>query len=426
MALDEVAFDEPQAPLLRPWPVLVAGLAAVAVAWLWSLASSGAGEPFRVLLILAGLVAVGAAVALHLPHTGGTRDGRLVSAGLLFLAAVGAGLARSALEGYDSAALVLQVALVAALAGAVLLALPPGAAALVLGGAALLHFGAIATAIVLVPAPGGGPPWLALQAYTRFYRPWLEMTHLNNGYHFYAPEPGPVTLLWFRVQYADGSARWVRIPDHARSRSGLNTRRWGGLATATSQTNPLLPNVAEQLVAQRLEGGQKHTPPIPPLPADQMALPLQYREPQLSVKMLIASYARYVAATTPHPSDPGQAVTGVKVYRADYHNPSADQLLVGLDPLDPSLYHAYYQGEFDPDGTMKPSCLQVRYNKTGEVLERKQDPFLYWLIPIVREPIGKPPPPGPTGMRPPLGPDNSRVVNYLRLHAGDAPEESVP
>ena len=422
----EVVFEEPATPLLSPWPILAAGLAAVAVGWVWSLVAGGAGEPLRFGLILAGLVAVGAAVALRLSHTGSTRDERVVSAGLLVLAAVAAALARAALEAYDSAALVLQIAVFVALAAAVLTALPPGPAAVVLGAAALLHFGAIATAIVLVPAPGGGPPWLALQAYTRFYRPWLEVTHLNNGYHFYSPEPGPVTLLWFQVKYADGTTRWVRIPDHARSRSGLNTRRWGGLSTSTGQTMPLTGPAAEQLINRRVEAGQKHKPPIPPAPLDQVALPLQYREPMLSVKMLTASYARYVAATTPHPTDPGQAVVGVKVYRADYNQARPEQVHAGIGFLDPTLYQVYYQGEFAPDGTMKDSCLKIRFNKKGEVLERTQDPFLYWLLPIVREPKGELPPLGPTGERPPLGPANSHVRNYFRIHAGEQGEESVP
>src|SRR2546429_575991 len=123
MAVDEVVYEEPAAPLLRPWPLLGAGLALI-----------GAGGPW----------------AFGLPRVGG-----------LF------------------------------------------------------------TAVVSVAPPNGPAPWLAMQVGTRFYRPWLDLTNLHNGYHFYAPEPGPVALLWFRVEYADGAARWRRLPDHERSLTGL-------------------------------------------------------------------------------------------------------------------------------------------------------------------------------------------------------------
>ena len=41
--------------------------------------------------------------------------------------------------------------------------------------------------------------------------------YLNNAYHFYAPEPGPASYLWFRMYYEDPEgklwAHWSKIPD---------------------------------------------------------------------------------------------------------------------------------------------------------------------------------------------------------------------
>jgi hypothetical protein len=59
--------------------------------------------------------------------------------------------------------------------------------------------------------------------------------------------------------------------------------------------------------------------------------------------------------------------------------------------------------------------------------EAIQDPFLYWRIPILREitippaRAGVPSPPVPVPWT-----DEGRVVNYVRLHAGDKDEGTIP
>jgi hypothetical protein len=77
----------------------------------------------------------------------------------------------------------------------------------------LLHFGGIATA-ALAAEPF---PWIIGQLWMRIYRPYLEFMYLNNAYHFYAPEPGPSSLMWFRLVYEDKQGRahgiWFKIPD---------------------------------------------------------------------------------------------------------------------------------------------------------------------------------------------------------------------
>src|SRR5207253_9502571 len=41
--------------------------------------------------------------------------------------------------------------------------------------------------------------------------------HLGNASHLSAPEPGPASYLWFRVEYEDDRKdlhwRWVKVPD---------------------------------------------------------------------------------------------------------------------------------------------------------------------------------------------------------------------
>jgi hypothetical protein len=46
-----------------------------------------------------------------------------------------------------------------------------------------------------------------------FFRPYLEATNLNHGYHFFAPEPGPSHLVRYELQLSDGSQVIGTFPD---------------------------------------------------------------------------------------------------------------------------------------------------------------------------------------------------------------------
>jgi hypothetical protein len=352
------------------------------------------------------LVAVGCAVALRWPRTGPAFEERLLTAALLALAGGAGLLARLALlRDGDSIAMLLGVLGGAGIAAAVLTVLPVLWRTLVVSLLLLFHLAGLATAVVVVPPPNGAAPYLAIQAWTWVYRPYLQFLHLNNGYHFYAPDPGPSALLWFRVQYADGSARWVRIPDHEKCRNHLETRRLGALCSQAGQTAPMTPQAEEDLVPRRMEAARTQR-----IPTARTAINTQYREPIVSAKLILSSFARYVARTTPHPTDPAVAVTGVKVYRAEFFNPPAEDVYERRDMLDPTLYQVFYQGDFEPDGRLKESSLKIVTEPDGRVRERLQDPLLYWQIPIVREMVG----------------EEEKVINYVRIHAGDGEEESVP
>jgi hypothetical protein len=53
------------------------------------------------------------------------------------------------------------------------------------------------------------------------YRPYLEAACLNNGYRFFAPEPGPSHLVRYELTLADGSRIEGVFPDLARHRPRL-------------------------------------------------------------------------------------------------------------------------------------------------------------------------------------------------------------
>ncbi len=68
------------------------------------------------------------------------------------------------------------------------------------------------TAIVVAPASVSPSSDLARSMW-EFFQPYLEALYLNNGYHFFAPEPSPSTLLGFVAERKDGSTYRGRIPN---------------------------------------------------------------------------------------------------------------------------------------------------------------------------------------------------------------------
>jgi hypothetical protein len=382
-------------------------------AWLWSLATP-VGVEWRFLLVFFGLLAVAAALSAGLRPISRLAEARLAQVGMVLLAALTAFLGGQALlPSWDSVAMLLSVASGFGLLCAILLVLPWRIRAVAISLLAVVHLFGIFNAILFVPPMDSSPPWMTQTAFMYLYRPWQQMTNLTNGYHFYAPEPGPVVLVYFRVEYADGTARWVRIPDHKKGLTGLATRRFGALASSLGQTMSVPPERMQDLLDRRRKAGEEHNPPLPMDPFLPPAL--QYREPGVQARMQIASYVRYVARTTPHPTDPDQAVTGVKVYRVDFHNPRADlfpQYKAPEQVFDPVLYWWFYLGEHTPDGELKPSSLRIEYNAEGWERGRVQDPFLYWMLPVFR--------------RVPPGESQEKVFHSARAHAGDKETESNP
>jgi hypothetical protein len=68
------------------------------------------------------------------------------------------------------------------------------------------------TAIVVAPA-SVTPSSNLIQSTWLLFQPYLEALYLNNGYHFFAPEPAESTLVAFEARRADGTVIRGRIPD---------------------------------------------------------------------------------------------------------------------------------------------------------------------------------------------------------------------
>ncbi len=405
---------------LRPWPVALAGVALAGVGLLLiSIASwTGCG----ILLQLAGVLIAGVAVSRRLQVAGLLLEERVESAGLTATASLAPLLALLGCDpAWDTIRLFFAVLAGVGLCGSFVVLLPSMGRRVVASLFVIFHFGGILTACTSVPIREQPPPWLAMQLWTHIYRPYLTFVYLTNAYHFYSPDPGPPSLLWFRVRYQDGSQRWIRLPVRDDYALSLNYQRYLALAESTNNPMPRPPltkaekieterrtgqpytqDTWEEILRRREEGGRKFSPPIP-LPAD---LPPngQYQEPNYYTKLYISSYARHVASCESRP------VQDIRIYRITHWIPSAAEVAHGFSPLYEPFYRPVYLG---------------RYDSEGRLVDEK-DPMLYWYLPIV----SVPPEYGQPGLDLPLlanrgAQPGDHIFNALKIHAGDKDEDDT-
>jgi hypothetical protein len=86
------------------------------------------------------------------------------------------------------------------------------------------HFAAILTVVTSAGSPEFPPPPLAVEA-NRWVQPYLRLAHVTSTYRFFARNPAPTDLMWFRLRFQSGRVRWVEWPDPDARWLGLNQRR---------------------------------------------------------------------------------------------------------------------------------------------------------------------------------------------------------
>ncbi|MBV9124454.1 MAG: PKD domain-containing protein [Planctomycetes bacterium] len=394
---------------------------------------------------------------------------------------------------WDSARTLLRVLAAVAAACAGLVLLPSLGRRVAVSLIILFHFGGILTAVTNVqPAP-----WLSTQLWTVVYRPYLQFLYCNNAYHFYSPDPGPATLLWFRIEFETTGGqrhwRWVKVPELATDRSGdladlerrlddkerafsqlpegkgpadERARRQQELVDLRSQIQHLKEASQNQPAGAAVRPDGRLLRPLVeytrrlsiaesinspnPLPANFQALlavrlnapgriplhpdllpTLQYHEPPDLSKEWLRSYVRFVARAYPFEHNPDLKVTGIKVYRVTHEILPPNELAEGTNPNDPTLFEPFYMGEYDAEGNLKPSCFRLILNSDGTIKDMHRDPYLYWLIPIIRVP--KEGAPTAAGPNPPSAADKHRenpeeyeLKDYVKIQAGDEEEGGQP
>lgn len=282
-----------------------------------------------------------------------------------------------------------------------------------------LHFAGICSAALSAPPA----PWIVQQAWMRLFRPYLEFAYLNNAYHFYAPEPGPSSYLWFRIIYADAEGKneegeWLKIPEldektgRIRHPVALDYQRFLSLTEAVMHPDPLPPeyyyhfnpitNTWESepnlFYKNRLDLVPQNAPvAIGLLPSKHHRIRLhpeippmhQVKIPNQGCRQLLSSFARFVARTHPaHPEKPHLKFKSVKIYEVVHWIAPVQWFLLEIPPTDPELYRPYFVGNFDSEGK--------------QIIDG--DPYLYWLLPVVRDHGSE---------------IKSQIRDYARLHAGD-------
>ena len=333
----------------KPWLVMGIGVGVTLI----GLALAPFGDALagvRFVFFLVGLITAGVAVSLRLKTAGQAFEERLESAGVL---AVGAFAALLAFLGMDKAWDSIQIALVAlvlvALLGVVLVLLPTPARMIVVSVLALVHLGGMVTAANDTGTSNGGPPWVAQTLHQYFYRPYLEFMYLNNAYHFYSPEPGPPSVVWFHIKYKDGQVKWFKIPNRDEDPVPMHHCRLLSVAESTSGAD-VQTNIARMTKIRTLrdESGEKFKIPIAP---EYIMLPaMQYQEPTEFARKIIESYVRHVAHTFPTLGGPDNTIQSIKVYRFRHTILLPPYMAENRNPLDPTMFTGFYEGEFDKEG----------------------------------------------------------------------------
>jgi hypothetical protein len=175
-------------------------------------------------------------------------------------------------------------------------------------------------------------------------------------------------MMWAYIRYEDNTGRWVKIPRREDFPTKVGYQRRLSLTESINQLMPPMP-VPPDLADRRLRRGFLDDIPVPQLDAS-----FQHREPTWYSKRILTSYAHHLAHAYPHPDDdPSKKVDGIRIYRVQHNILRPKEIAQHKDPQDDTTYLPYFQGEFDTEGNLKDP----------------NDPYLYWLIPILADTRGK-------------------------------------
>jgi hypothetical protein len=250
----------------------------------------------------------------------------------------------------------------------------------------LLHFGSLVTASTGPATHGKPPPWVTQVLHTYVYRDYSEFVYLKNAYHFYSPEPGPATQIWFCVYYRTmekdpktgdyvknketgeydfGDTYWYKLPrrpDDIKDPLAVSYYRRLSL-TMQLENYANVASVPPEAYYRReaRASGKDEIPWYTDLPREQ-----QWRPPSDAVRLfLIPSYVRHVVRREAPKHPDGAPVLSVKVYHVEHRViPAGVVNLIG--PYDPQSYWPYFVGEYDANGTPIHT----------------DDPMLFWMCPI--------------------------------------------
>lgn len=382
----------------------MAGIVILGISAIPGLIELGTGEwspsfliTIRIWLTLIGGIVAGTALSLN-----------PTSAVSWLFAAGSMGLARLGFPNHwDSFQFLATVLAAISLAGAVLAAIPIGIRCAIVVTYIIFHFGGILTATTW-PTP---TPWITDQLGNRVYHPYLKFLYLGNAYHFYSPEPGPASHLYFLLKFRTKAIdpktgkpteklEWVTLPtrpEQVKDPLALTYYRRLAISEQCAAGTPdaFTPATFEksEQYSRRIEvdqGLRPGYPKIPIAPPEIEPWGVQCKVPSSRITAhILPSYVRHLAV---HHSSDDREVVMIRCYRLEHRIMPPAFLASGVDPYHPATYRPYFLGDYDSTGT----------------LIDPQDPMLYWLVPIVKKPGG----PSPSDPR------KRDYDDYLEKHAG--------
>jgi len=317
---------------------------------------------------------------------------------------------------WDSMRLFAEVVAGIAVLGLVLSALPTRVACYVGIAWLAFHFAGILSAVTLPPPQ----PWLSVQLWSRYFRPYLSFIYMNNAYQFYSPDPGPASELWWCVMYEKIDPtpaetenppkvhRWIKMPNRSvdfRDPLGMVYFRRLALTEQLAQGkgNTFMSLYeSEEIQSRRSKRIDIHDHP-------ELVLAAKYRPPaEASQRFLLPAFAAIPANQYPTP-DPvyfdgveAYKVKSVYMYRVEHQIVSMNMFVGVRDPEFPSnprtpmhpwdqaLSYPWFMGEY-----------VAAADKPGEfVLKDSADPLLFWIVPILPKPDAPAPPNDARGVPP--------------------------
>jgi len=249
-------------------PTMLAGLGAVGLSFLLSRIAHDATLPtvLSVALMVAGLMLAGTSIIIRYRQTRWDElESRLVTGATMALGGLAALIGYRAMnEEWDTARLVLSLLVTIALVGGFIVMLPQGWRRAIVSLLIIFHFGGILTAVTSEQTSNGAYSWVSAQIRTRIYRPYLELIYQTNPYHFYSPDPGPPFLLWFYIEYEDGTVQKLEIPRRDDFKTRLEYQRRLGLTDRATTSDLSAPT--EEMGRLRKDAAFSYQPPLHPHP----------------------------------------------------------------------------------------------------------------------------------------------------------------
>lgn len=195
----------------------------------------------------------------------------------------------------------------------------------------LFHLSAILSHVIA----GGGP--FVMRQLSSLYRPYLKTMWLDNAYRFYAPDPGPTEVFWYKLHYQDGTTRWTQVP-----------RREDFYLRMPFQRHMSIALLGSMMVEQE---------PVPPTDnAASVASVLVNNQTAMRTvltpmgQIFLRSYARHIASVEKEHPASHSPLAYMDCYLVKYLIRSPLEMRFNLDMYDPRMLRIQYVAAFTPDG----------------------------------------------------------------------------